>query len=229
MTLKEAMKARHTVRRYKDQPIPEEIIQLLQTRVAENNEKYHLAIQLKLNDTTAFSAPVKLLLAKGVKNFFVLAGPDTPELDERLGYCGADLMLYAQTLGLNTWWVGGTFNRGRLNAAAGENKVIGVIAAGYGAVQGKPHKSKKSEEAAVYEGSVPAWYKEGVEAALLAPTALNKQAFLIKGKGNKVKITCDNGVFTGADLGLVKYHFELGAGKENFQWEDEMDDKYGNW
>ncbi|MCI8482767.1 MAG: nitroreductase [Lachnospiraceae bacterium] len=220
MTLKEAMKERHTVRRYTDRPIPEEILQLLQTRILENNEKYHLAIQLRIDDTSAFSSMIKLILAKGVKNFFILAGPKTPDLDEKLGYCSADLMLYAQTLGLNTWWVGGTFNKNKLNAEAGENKVIGVVAAGYGAVQGKPHKSKKSEEVAVYEGKVPSWYSEGVEAALLAPTALNKQAFSIRGKENKVSITCGSGVFAGADLGLVKYHFELGAGKENFQWEN---------
>ena len=58
-----------------------------------------------------------------------------------------------------------------------------------------------------------------MKAALLAPTALAKQAFTIRGKGNKVSISCDNGIFTGVDTGLVKYHFELGAGKDNFEWE----------
>ena len=53
----------------------------------------------------------------------------------------------------------------------------------------------------------------------LAPTALAKQAFTISGTENKVSISCDNSIFTGVDTGLVKYHFELGAGKDNFQWE----------
>lgn len=219
MTMKEAMKARHMVRKYTNKPIPEEIIQSLNIRIAENNTKHHLAIQLNINDTSAFNALIKLILAKGVHHYFVLAGPDVPDLDEKLGYCGADLMLYAQTLGLNTWWVGGTFNRNKLNAEAGNNKVIGVIAIGYGVTQGTPHKTKKFEEVAVYNGDCPAWFKAGVEAALLAPTALNKQAFSIRGNHNHVKITCDNGIFSGADLGLVKYHFELGAGTENFCWE----------
>lgn len=127
-------------------------------------------------------------------------------------------MLHAQMLGLNTWWVGGTFNRGKLNADAKGNKVIGVIAVGYGVTQGKPHKSKSYHDVAIYEGNEPKWFQAGAEAALLAPTALNKQAFVINGKENKVKIFCDNGIFTGADLGLLKYHFELGAGKENFEW-----------
>lgn len=41
----------------------------------------------------------------------------------------------------------------------------------------------------------------------------------ISGKESKVSISCDNGIFTGVDTGLVKYHFELGAGKDNFAWE----------
>ena len=40
----------------------------------------------------------------------------------------------------------------------------------------------------------------------------------MKGEGSTVHIDCDNGIFSGVDTGLVKYHFELGAGKENFEW-----------
>ena len=57
-----------------------------------------------------------------------------------------------------------------------------------------------------------------MEALLLAPTALNKQAFILRGKGRRVSLRCDNGRFSGVDLGIGKYHFELGAGKERFDW-----------
>lgn len=220
MTLQEAMKECHMVRKYKDKEISPDILEKLNTNIQQNNEKYGLAMELRVNDTSAFNAVIKLILAKGVKNFLVLSGIDAPDLDEKLGYCGADFMLHAQMLGLNTWWVGGTFNRGKLNADADGNKVIGVIAFGYGESQGKQHKSKTYDDVAVYEGKTPIWFFDGVEAALLAPTALNKQVFSITGKDGKVKISCNNGIFTGADLGLVKYHFELGAGKNNFQWID---------
>ena len=70
-------------------------------------------------------------------------------------------------------------------------------------------------------GEIPAWFIDGVNAALLAPTALNKQEFTIKGVGSKVVITANKeSIFSGADIGLVKYHFELGAGKENFSWDE---------
>lgn len=218
MDMKEAMRQRHMVRTYTDKPLPADIVRLLKARMKEDNEKYGVSIELKTEDASAFNAVVRWILAKGVRNFFIMAGNDTPGLEERLGYCGADLMLYAQTLGLNTWWVGGTFNKRLMTEVASSEKVVGVVAVGYGQNQGKAHKTKTAKQVSSYKGEAPRWFKEGVEAALLAPTALAKQAFMIKGKGNQVSISCNNGIFTGVDTGLVKYHFELGAGKENFEW-----------
>jgi len=218
-TLKEAMELRHTVRNYKDMPLSDVIIASLTRRIEENNKMFGLHIRLKTNDASVINPALRLVFAKGVKNYLVMQGPDTPSLDEKLGFCGADMMLYAQTLGLNTWWIGVTFNRQKLNDEAGKDKVIGVIAIGYGNTQGRQHKSKSYNEVAEYHGlSTPDWFKNGVTAALLAPTAMNKQNFHIFGDGLLVEITCDNGAFTGADLGLVKYHFALGAGTSNFRW-----------
>ena len=48
---------------------------------------------------------------------------------------------------------------------------------------------------------------------------MNKQSFFLKGRGRKVHIDCNNAAYTDIDRGIVKYHFEVGAGKENFEWE----------
>ena len=218
MTITEAMQTRHMVRKYNDKPILPELVEKLNARIRQNNEEYDIAIKLMVNDENAFNTIIKLILAKGIKNYLILSGKDIPDLDERLGYCGADIMLYAQTLGLNTWWVGGTFNKKKTSKAADGNRVTGVVAIGYGATQGVPHRSKKPEDISSYKGEAPLWFKNGVAAVLLSPTALNKQAFNIKGNCRKVSITCRNGIFTGSDLGLAKYHFEVGAGKDNFEW-----------
>ena len=160
-----------------------------------------------------------------MRNYVILAGENAADLEEKLGYSGADVMLFAQTLGLNSWWVGGTFSRkGVLKNAdvTDSEKVTGIIALGYGAVQGVPHKSKRPEEVSQYQGSTPEWFLQGIRAALLAPTALNKQAFFIKGEGRSVSISCSNGIFSGTDQGIVKHHFEAGAGKESFEWVEEL-------
>ncbi|MCD8189827.1 MAG: nitroreductase [Clostridiales bacterium] len=221
MTLQEAMAARHTVRKYKKEPLPADVIRQLNQRIQAQNEKYGLNIQLVTENTDALPGLVGLTMSKGVRNYMILAGPDTTDVDEKLGYSSADLMLYAQTLGLNTWWVGGMYSRkgARKNSTAGDNaKIIGVVIVGYGETQGVPHKSKAAEAVASYEGSAPGWFQAGVSAALLAPTAMNHQGFTIQGVGNQVSMTYAKGSFDRADLGICKYHFELGAGKENFKW-----------
>ena len=220
MTIKEAIKERHMVRQYTDKTIPTDIVESLNARITENNKKYNLHLALVVGNSDGIGSMAKLLLSKTVNNYIVLAGVDAPNLDEKLGYCGADLILYAQTLGLNIWWVGGMFNgKGALKKLNNKNvRVNGVIAIGYGKTQGVPHRSKTAAEISRYNGKTPQWFADGVDALLYAPTALNKQPYVVSGDGNKVSISAGNGHFSGIDLGIGKYHFEVGAGKENFEW-----------
>ena len=219
MTLQEAMSARHMVRKYEDRPLPPATLEQLQARIADNNSRHNLAIRLVTNDGGALPSLLKWTVAKGVTNYLIMAGTDAPDLGERLGYAGADIMLYAQTIGLNTWWASGTINFGHVGKLAEGLKVHGIVAVGFGQTQGVPHKSKTAGEVSTYhDGEAPQWFKTGVVAALMAPTALNRQAFTVEGRGREVALSYKPGPFSGVDLGLVKYHFELGAGAENYDW-----------
>ena len=51
-----------------------------------------------------------------------------------------------------------------------------------------------------------------------APTAMNQQKFLISYEDKKVNAKSLGGFYSKVDLGIVKYHFEVSAGKENFDW-----------
>ena len=55
---------------------------------------------------------------------------------------------------------------------------------------------------------------------MYAPTAMNQQKFKFELKEpNEVSLKVAGlGICTDIDLGIVKYHFELGAGLENFNW-----------
>ncbi len=218
MNTKEALEQRHMVRKYTDEPIPADLVEKLNQRISQHNKKYGIELKLMTDNDKAISGIIKLIMAKGVKNYIILAGNDTPDLREKLGYCGADMMALAQMLGLNSWWIGGTFKRSVSRFVEGK-KVIGIIPIGYGQTQGVPHKSKTAEDVSKYEGTAPEWFVSGIKTSLLAPTAINKQDYFITGKGDKVHIQCDKGTFSGENRGLIKYHFEVGAGKENFQWE----------
>lgn len=221
MTIKEAIRQRHTVRKYTDRPIPSDIVKLLNERIAANNQSHDLSMALITGNSDGLSGFGKLLLSKNVNNYMILAGRDVPDLDEKLGYCGADMILYAQTLGLNTWWIGGMYSEKgtKKNLQDASVRVNGIIAIGYGQTQGVPHKSKTAAEISQYDGKAPQWFDDGVAALLYAPTALNKQAFRVEGRGNKVSIKYNGGHFAKVDLGIGKYHFEAGAGKENFEWD----------
>ena len=100
-----------------------------------------------------------------------------------------------------------------------DEKLLCIIAIGYGENQGLKRGSKRFKDVS-YTLDAPEWYKKGVEYALLAPTAINQQKFKFELiDSNKVKLTPGVGLAnTKIDMGIVKYHFELGAGKDNFEW-----------
>ena len=228
MTLIEAIEARHSVRKYKDEPIPEEILSVLRNRIREINDEAGLHIQLVTDEPKAFSGLMAYGSFSGVKNYFVMAGKKGNDLDEKIGYYGEQLVLLAQTLGLNSCWAGLSYSKipGTYELEDGE-KIGCYIALGYGETQGKAHKSKEIKSVSNASDVTPEWFSKGVEAALLAPTAINQQKFYIEYLGfkdnSKLPKVSARPLFSMAgyskmDLGIVKYHFEIGAGKERFEW-----------
>ncbi|MBO6033246.1 MAG: nitroreductase, partial [Prevotella sp.] len=112
MELIEAIRARHSVRKYTDKPIEEEQTARLQEAIGRVNEESGLNVQLVLEEPKAFSSGMwKYGQFSGVKNYFVMAGPKGKEAEEKIGYHGEQLVLLAQTLGLNTCWVGLTYKK----------------------------------------------------------------------------------------------------------------------
>lgn len=88
----------------------------------------------------------------------------------------------------------------------------------YGETQGVSHKTKMPADVSETNGAAPDWFERGVKAALCAPTAMNRQKFRFILNENSVQAKAGSGFYTKIDLGIAKYHFEIGAGKENFEW-----------
>ena len=226
MTLQEAITARHSLRKYIDKEIPVDIVTVLQDKIAEYNKVGNLNIQLVLNETRAFTGMLSYGSFSGVRNYFVMVGKKGADLDERVGYYGEQLVLLAQTLGLNTCWVGLSYRKVPEAYNVGKDeKLACMIALGYGETQGVSHKIKTIEQVSNASDLTPAWFKRGVEAALLAPTAVNQQKFSFEYVGmsnNRHLVRAKKGFsmigYTKIDLGIAKYHFEIGAGEVNFEW-----------
>ena len=225
--MQEAIEARHSVRAYKDLPLSKEIVKLLEDELVKLNNEGQLHIQLICNEPKAFQGTMaKYGKFRNANNYLVMAGKKAEDLDERIGYYGEHLVLLAQTLGLNTCWVGLSYSKvpGTYVLEEGE-KIACYISIGYGETQGVGHKIKTVEQVSNASDITPSWFKKGVEAALLAPTAVNQQKFSFEYVGmnnNRHQVRAKKGFsmigYTQMDLGIAKFHFEIGAGKVNFDW-----------
>lgn len=226
MTLLEAIDARHSVRRYISRPLEREAVDCLRAKIDECNSKGNLHIQLVLNERKGFSGMLAYGSFSGVENYIVMAGRRADDLDERVGYYGEQIVLLAQQLGLGTCWAGLSYRKVKgAYALDSEEKVACMISLGYPDDAGRKHKCKSVEDVSNAGVSTPEWFEQGVRAALKAPTAVNQQKFYIEYAGVKDGRHCVRARrlfsvvgYTSMDLGIVKLHFEIGAGKDNFEW-----------
>ena len=224
MTLEEAVFTRHSVRRYNSTPLTKEQVEELQMRITTLNENFALHMQLILNDDVAFSGRLAHYGSfRNVKNYIAVAGQKTlagceAPFDERVGYATANLVLLAQTLGLNTCVVGLTFKKTSTIEIDDGEKLELVIAIGHGETQGVQHPMKPVTRIAPDYETAPDWFKKGIDYVMLAPSALNqfKARFTVDESG-RVVAKHRLGYFSKVDLGIFKYFFELGSGKEIFR------------
>jgi len=224
MDLIEAIKARHSVRHYSIVAIDSERIEKLQQLVSECNIESGMHIQLITNEPRSFGESFLAKYGKfsGVTSYFAMIGKKDESLDEKVGYYGEKLVLAAQMMGLNTCWVALSYKKiGSVLNIDEDEKLVCVIAVGNGVTQGVDHKRKSPDKVSETDiKTAPQWYKQGVACAILAPTAINQQKFKFAlHEGNKVSVKAGFGFYSKIDLGIVKYHFEIGAGTQNFEWE----------
>lgn len=152
--------------------------------------------------------------------------PSEIALQERVGYYGERVALRAVQLGLETSWAvlddADTAEHPWWCLYPGE-KIVWVLAFGHGARPGGRRRSKPIEELCrIPDGmAMPDWFRAGMEAAMLAPTSLSQQPFLFTlYEDGTVSAEATEGLFAHVGLGCAKYHFEVGAGRENVRWRD---------
>ena len=213
MDLMQAIEERHAVRSYRDKPLSHEAVAHLEAVIARCNAEGSLRFQLVRECPSAFSRLASYGMFKGVRDCIAFVGRQEDGLEEKIGYYGERIALEAQRAGLNSCWVALTYRKKHLKARIGPDETCPcVLAIGYGANQGKPHVTKSLEKLCrCDENPAPGWFIAGARAAQLAPTAMNRQRFLIELNEKTVHISSLGGPCTAIDLGIVKRHFEIGA------------------
>ena len=216
MDMLELMRRRHSVRRYTDKPLDSEAVKALTEEMKDCNAESGLLFQLVTDEPEAFAAGKPSYGAfKGCRNYLVLVGK--PGLEEAVGWYGERVVLKAMEWGIHSCWVALTYKKGKAKGEIPKGfKRYMVIALGYGETEGVPHKGKSITDISDYKEGDPDWYRDGLEAALSAPTAVNQQKFRFERDGETAKASVSGfGFYTKVDLGIVKYHFAAVAGKEH--------------
>lgn len=221
MDILEAMKKRHSVRSYTDRRIDEGIQNELKKVIEECNIESGMNIQICIDEPDAFNSFMGHYgKFKNVKNYIAIIGKKGKDIEEKCGYYGEKIVLRAAQLGLNTCWVALTYSKSKTKCIINKGeKIHCVIALGYGETQGVMRKTKTIDELCRVNGEMPDWFKRGMEAAQLAPTSMNQQKFMITLDGNIVSAKALTGFYSKLDLGIVKYHFEVGAGDQGWKWD----------
>lgn len=209
MDIMKIMEQRHSVRQYTAQKIEPEKREIIDHLIEEINREQGLHIQSVYDEPNCFDSKMAHYgNFENVTNYLAIVGDKKDE--EKAGYYGEQLVLKCQELGISSCWVALTHGKCKAELKKGEKLFI-VISLGYGANQGVPHKSKPIEKLSKAD-AMPDWFVRGMEAATLAPTAMNQQKFFFELKEGKVSAKALMGFYTKIDLGIVKYHFEAASG-----------------
>lgn len=162
----------------------------------------------------------------------------------QLGYLGEAIILEATALGLATCWIGGFFSASlakQLAPIRPEERIIAVTPLGYPDVVRWDEKLIKSAARSNTRKSLaeicqpapeewPSWGRSGLEAARLAPSALNRQPWRFTWQNEEVTIAPNKALETGIltrrlDCGIAMLHFQVGAAHAGtpgeWVWEDE--------
>lgn len=211
MGILEIMKNRHSVRQYKNQAIEESKRAELNSYIEEINKESNMSIQIFYDEAKCFdSFMAHYGKFVNVKNYIAIVGNKNEQ--EKAGYYGEKIVLKCQEMGLNTCWVAMTHGKSQAEIKKGQKQLI-LISLGYGETQGVAHKSKSINELG-HADKETEWFKTGMEAVSLAPTAINQQKFFFELKNDIVTAKSLGGFYSKIDLGIAKYHFEVVTGRE---------------
>lgn len=235
MTLLDAVNIRTSQRRYLPDPISPDQRQQLQKTIGQCRRRSGLNIQLICDHPDPFASFIATYgMLHGVRNYLILAGKKSdPHLEEKCGYFGEEIVLTATAMGLGTCWVGGTFKKSvcAFQAAEGE-KLVCVITIGHAPemrrgtdalVRRAIHRrSKTARELSSGSENSANWFASGIASVQRAPSAMNRQGvhFTYRADSTVTARRTSSGPFSLVDLGIAKYHFELGAHGGLWSWGD---------
>lgn len=251
----ETIRERHSVREYDGKPLSRAEFDALGAVVRECTRESSLDIQLVGDNPEVFNVIARFGLIRGCCTHVAFVVDDTKAgdatsganaaangateadcvemrgawrtaVDEAIGYWGQKIVLAAQDMGLNTCWCALCSRRKSRAVVAPGKKIRLIIAVGHGKTQGFSRKTKSVEALSSVEcAKASAWFAAAMEAAQLAPTAMNNQNFKITllSDGKTVRIDAPQSGLNVIDEGIVRCNFEIAANEAGADWRWERD------
>ena len=226
----ETIRERHSVREYDGKPLSRAEVDALGAVVEEFVRESGLDIQLAGDNPEVFNVIARFGLIRGCRTHVAFVVDDAKAgdvaADEAIGYWGQKIVLAAQDMGLNTCWCALCSRKKSRAVVAPGKKILLVIAVGHGKTQGFSRKTKNVEALSSVEcAKAPAWFAAAMEAAQLAPTAMNNQNFKITllSDGKTVRIDAPQSGLNVIDEGIVRCNFEIAANEAGADWRWERD------
>ena len=230
----ETIRERHSVREYDGRSLAQAEFDALGAVVEECARESGLDIQLVGDNPEVFNVVARFGLGRGCRTHVAFVVDDAKAsdatraaVDEAIGYWGQKIVLAAQDMGLNTCWCALCSRKKSRAVVAPGKRVRLVIAVGHGKTQGFPRKTKSVGALSSVEcAKAPAWFAVAMEAAQLAPTAMNNQNFKITllCDGKTVRIEAPQSGLNVIDEGIVRCNFEIAANEigADWRWEREI-------
>ena len=226
----ETIRERHSVREYDGKPLSRAEFDVLGAVVEECARESGLNIQLVGDNPEVFNVIARFGLIRGCRTHVAFVVDDAKAgdvaADEAIGYWGQRIVLAAQDMGLNTCWCALCSRKKSRAVVASGKKIRLIIAVGHGKTQGFSRKTKSVEALSSVECvKAPAWFAAAMEAAQLAPTAMNNQNFkiMLLSDGKTVRIDAPQSGLNVIDEGIVRCNFEIAANEAGADWRWERD------
>lgn len=231
-----AIKMRHSRRQYVKKELDDNTINKLADFIEELNnsmEGVRTVLVKKCGDDVFTGIAGSYGKIKYAPSYVAFIGrADEPNVYEKIGYMGECFILEATSMGLGTCWVAGTLNKqtvlDHINLSNGEN-VYCITPVGYTEndkstgekIMGmftRSHTRKALEELCINKNidEFPEWVKISLEAARLAPSAVNRQPWRFYVESDSITIRETSKAMAGTlskrlDCGIAMLHIEIGA------------------
>lgn len=252
MSMLDLIRSRRSVRTFDGKPLPEETAMAILEYAQNADNPYNIPITWKLLDAAEYGLNSPVIT--GTDIFIAGKSPRAPHAEEAFGYTFEKVVLFAQSLGVGTTWIGGTMNRDAFEKAigltAGEMmpcvSPLGYPARKMSIRETMMRKAIKADSRFSFEeifcnGSFDKPLKkedagkltDALEAVRLAPSAVNKQPWRALVKDGAVHfyekpspgyVDKDGFDMQKVDLGIALCHFESVARESGIDVRFEISD-----